>query len=137
MRAEQGLPGSQGGSLELVMADSQTTILELRTAMSQFVAERDWQPFHSPKNLSMGAAVEAAELMEHFLWVDNETSRQVIRDPRKIGEIADEMADVACYLLALSNTLSIDLSEAILGKLVKNAVKYPVEKYRGRFRADD
>jgi dCTP diphosphatase len=119
------------------MADSQTTILELRTAMSQFVAERDWQPFHSPKNLSMGAAVEAAELMEHFLWVDNEASRQVIRDPRKIGEIADEMADVACYLLALSNTLNIDLSEAILGKLVKNAVKYPVEKYRGRFRADD
>jgi dCTP diphosphatase len=137
MRAEQGLPGSRGGSLELAMADSQTTILELRNAMSQFVAERDWQPFHSPKNLSMGAAVEAAELMEHFLWVDNEASRQVIRDPRKIGEIADEMADVACYLLALSNTLDIDLSEAILGKLVKNAVKYPVEKYRGRFRADE
>jgi dCTP diphosphatase len=130
------LPGSRG-ALDLAMADSQTTILELRNAMSQFVAERDWQPFHSPKNLSMGAAVEAAELMEHFLWVDNEASRQVIRDPRKISEIADEMADVACYLLALSNTLNIDLSEAILGKLVKNAVKYPVEKYRGRFRADD
>lgn len=119
------------------MADSQTTILELRDAMSQFVAEREWQPFHSPKNLSMGLAVEAAELMEHFLWVDNETSRQVIQDTEKMGDIADEIADVACYLLALSNTLNIDLSQAIFEKLVKNAVKYPAEKYRGRFRIND
>jgi NTP pyrophosphatase (non-canonical NTP hydrolase) len=118
------------------MGDSQTTILELRNAMGQFVAEREWQPLHSPKNLSMGLSVEAAELMEHFLWVDNEASRQVIDDSSKMGEIADEMADVACYLLALSNTLDIDLSQAILGKLVKNAVKYPAEKYRGRFRAN-
>jgi NTP pyrophosphatase (non-canonical NTP hydrolase) len=119
------------------MADSQTTLSELRSAMSRFVAERNWEPFHSPKNLSMGVAVEAAELMEHFLWLDNEASRQVIHDKQRIGEIADEMADVACYLLALCNTLNIDLSEAVQGKLVKNAVKYPVEKYRGRFRVDD
>ncbi|HLJ96338.1 MAG TPA: nucleotide pyrophosphohydrolase, partial [Gemmataceae bacterium] len=105
--------------------------------MRRFVAERSWEPFHSPKNLSMGAAVEAAELMEHFLWVDNEASRAVIQNADKMGEIADEMADVACYLLALSNTLGIDLSEAILAKLAKNARKYPVETYRGRFRAED
>jgi NTP pyrophosphatase (non-canonical NTP hydrolase) len=85
----------------------------------------------------MGVAVEAAELMEHFLWVDNEASRQVTQDKQKIGQIADEMADVACYLLALCNTLNIDLSDAVKGKLVKNAVKYPAEKYRGRFQADD
>lgn len=119
------------------MPDSTTTVAELREAMSRFVAERKWEPFHSPKNLSMGAAVEAAELMEHFLWVDNDGSRQLIREATKMGEIADEMADVACYLLALCNTLNIDLSEAVLAKLAKNALKYPAEKYRGRYRLDD
>jgi NTP pyrophosphatase (non-canonical NTP hydrolase) len=82
----------------------------------------------------MGLSVEAAELMEHFLWVDNEASRQVVHDLAELGEVADEMADVACYLLALSNTLGIDLSDAVLGKLEKNAQKYPVEKYKGRYK---
>jgi len=119
------------------MPDATTTVAGLRDAMRRFVAERNWEPFHSPKNLSMGAAVEAAELMEHFLWMDNEASRQVIQNAGKMGEIADEMADVACYLLALCNTLGIDLSEAVFAKLAKNASKYPAEKYRGRFRLDE
>jgi NTP pyrophosphatase (non-canonical NTP hydrolase) len=104
--------------------------------MRRFVAEREWEPFHSPKNLAMGLSVEAAELMEHFLWVGTEESRQVAQDPARLGEVADEMADVACYLLALCNTLGIDLSEAVTAKLAKTALKYPAEKYRGRYRAD-
>ena len=104
--------------------------------MRRFVAEREWEPFHSPKNLSMGTAVEAAELMEHFLWMDSEASRQVSSDAVRMGEIADEIADVGCYLLALCNTLEIDFSDAVLSKLAKNAVKYPVEKYRGKYRAE-
>jgi NTP pyrophosphatase (non-canonical NTP hydrolase) len=119
------------------MPDATTTLAALKEAMRQFVAERDWEQFHSPKNLSMGLAVEAAELMEHFLWVDNEASRQVSADPGRLGEVADEMADVACYLLALSNTLGIDLSEAIASKMAKNALKYPVEKSRGRYRVEE
>src|SRR5690242_17137436 len=119
------------------MADSTTTVADLRAAMRQFVAERSWEPFHSPKNLSMGAAVEAAELMEHFLWMDNDASRLVLQDAAKMGAIADEMADVACYLLAMSNTLGIDLSDAILAKLAKNAVKYPAEKYKGKYEAGE
>jgi NTP pyrophosphatase (non-canonical NTP hydrolase) len=118
------------------MSDATATLATLKEAMRQFVAERSWEPFHSPKNLSMGVAVEAAELMEHFLWIDNPASRDVVQDPVKLGEIADEIADVACYLLALSNMLGIDLSEAILAKLAKNAIKYPVEKYRGRYQAE-
>ncbi len=116
------------------MSDTTTTVAALREAMGRFVAERDWEQFHSPKNLAMGLSVEAAELMEHFLWVDNETSRRVADEAARLGEVADEMADVACYLLALANTLGIDLSEAVRGKLAKNAVKYPAEKYRGRYR---
>src|SRR5262249_8101103 len=117
------------------MPDSTTTVAQLRDAMRRFVAEREWEKFHSPKNLSMGLAVEAAELMEHFLWVDNEDSRQLGREASKKTEIADEMADVACYLLALANILGIDLSEAVFGKLAKNREKYPVEKYRGKYQA--
>src|SRR5215472_3093062 len=118
---------------DTAMPDATTTLAELRQAMGRFVAEREWEPFHSPKNLSMGLAVEAAELMEHFLWIDAEASRAVAGDPGRLGEVADEMADVACYLLNLSNVLGIDLSEAIRGKIAKNAVKYPVEKCRGRY----
>jgi NTP pyrophosphatase (non-canonical NTP hydrolase) len=118
------------------MPDTTTTVAALKEAMQRFVAERDWEQFHSPKNLVMGLSVEAAELMEHFLWVDNAASREVHQDPARLGEVADEMADVACYLLALSNVLHIDLSEAILLKLAKNAHKYPVERYRGRYRAE-
>src|SRR5262249_47470765 len=119
------------------MADVAATVASLREAMRRFVAERDWEQFHSPKNLVMGLSVEAAELMEHFLWVENEASRQVVNDKVKLGEVADEMADVACYLLALCNTLDIDLSDAVVSKLAKNALKYPVEKCRGRYRVDD
>jgi NTP pyrophosphatase (non-canonical NTP hydrolase) len=119
------------------MADTTTTVAMLRNAMSAFVAERDWARFHSPKNLSMGAAVEAAELMEHFLWMDNEASRQVVKEVATLTAIADEIADVACYLLALSNTLGIDFSEAITAKLAKNAVKYPADRYRGRYRLEE
>jgi len=119
------------------MPDDGPALAELRAAMAQFVAERDWGKFHSPKNLSMGLAVEAAELMEHFLWVDNDDSRRVRDDATKITEIADEMADVACYLLALANTLEVDLSDSIFGKLIKNSQKYPIDQYRGRYRAKE
>jgi NTP pyrophosphatase (non-canonical NTP hydrolase) len=119
------------------MSDTTTTLETLKEAVRRFAAEREWQPFHSPKNLSMGLAVEAAELMEHFLWIDAETSRQVVRDPAALSQVADEIADVACYLLNLSDTLGIDLSDAIVAKIGKNALKYPVEKCRGRYRAED
>jgi dCTP diphosphatase len=119
------------------MPDQTTTVADLKVAMSRFASERDWERFHSPKNLVMGLAVEAAELMEHFLWVDNEPSRRAADEPGKREQIADEMADVACYLLALSNTLGIDLSGAVEAKLVKNAVKYPADTFRGRYRLDE
>src|SRR5262245_17852894 len=117
------------------MPDNTTTVAELKSDMARFVSERDWDQFHSPKNLVMGLAVETAELMEHFLWMENAASREVYSDSERLGEIGDEIADVACYLLALSNVLNIDLSDAIKAKLAKNAIKYPVDQFRGRYRA--
>src|SRR5438094_7254228 len=119
------------------MPDTTTTIAALKEAARRFATEREWGPFHSPKNLCMGLAVEAAELMEHFLWIDNEPSRQVVADARQLGEVVDEMADVAVYLLTLSYTLNIDLSEAILAKIAKNALKYPVDKCRGHYEVKE
>ena len=118
------------------MPDASATVSDLREAMRRFVAEREWEPFHSPKNLSMGLAIETAELMEHFQWMDNETSRQVGQDAGKRVAIGEEMADVACYLLALANTLNLDLSDAVLDKLQKNAQKYPAEEFRGKYAKD-
>lgn len=118
------------------MADAATTLEDLKALVRRFVEERAWQPFHSPKNLAMGIAVEAAELMECFLWLDLPASYETANDPKKRAAIADEMADVFCYLLNLSNVLGIDLSEALQAKMVKNAVKYPAEEYRGKYTVE-
>ena len=115
------------------MSDASTTVADLKALLAQFVAERDWQQFHSPKNLSMSLAIETAELMEHFQWIEGETSRQVAADPAKFAEVRDEMADVFCYLLALANSLEVDLAASVRSKMVKNAAKYPVEQSRGRY----
>jgi NTP pyrophosphatase (non-canonical NTP hydrolase) len=119
------------------MPDTTTTLAVLREAVRRFAAERDWEQFHSPKNLTMGLAVEAGELMEHFLWMEADASRQIKDDRARLTQVADEMADVAVYLLNLANTLDIDLSDAILAKIAKNALKYPAEQYKGRYTVKD
>jgi len=115
------------------MNDDDSTIAQLRAAMQQFVDEREWRRFHTPKNLAMSLAIEAAELMEHFQWVDVAESAARGHDPARREAIEDELADVCCYLLSLANALDVDLSSAVRNKLVKNARKYPAEVYRGVF----
>ena len=119
------------------MDDNQTTIAGLRQLVNQFVGERNWHQFHSPKNLAMSLAIEAAELMEHFQWLSLEQSRAVADDPARLAEVADELADVLCYALAMANELGLDLSTAIRRKMLKNAQKYPAEEYRDRYGPRD
>jgi NTP pyrophosphatase (non-canonical NTP hydrolase) len=107
------------------MPDASTTVAALKEAVRRFADERAWEPFHSPKNLSMALAAEVGELLEHFLWVDSEPSRRVVDDPGKRQSVADELADVAILLLNLSLSTGIDLSDAIESKMVRNAIKYP------------
>jgi NTP pyrophosphatase (non-canonical NTP hydrolase) len=114
-------------------SDSSTTLAELRDLVRRFVDERDWQQFHSPKNLSMSLAIEAAELMEHFQWIDAAESRRIGEDSTRLAEVGDEVADVLCYVIALANELDLDLSTALRDKMVKNALKYPAEQSRGRY----
>ncbi|MEX2114349.1 MAG: nucleotide pyrophosphohydrolase [Pirellulales bacterium] len=119
------------------MADDQTTIAELRKLVDRFVEERDWHQFHTPKNLAIALAIEAAELMEHFQWLDPQESRAVAHDEAKRAAAGEELADVLCYALAMANELGLDLSQALADKMLKNAAKYPADEYRGRWGAGD
>jgi NTP pyrophosphatase (non-canonical NTP hydrolase) len=108
------------------MADS---LDELRAKVNAFVRERDWDQFHSPKNLAMAMIVEAAEVVEHFQWDTVEESKQ-ISDERRT-EIGHELADTFVYLLRLAEVTGVDLIEAAHQKIALNAIKYPVEKAKG------
>ena len=114
------------------LTDSATTISELKTRVLAFVRERDWEQFHSPKNLSMALAAETGELMEHFLWATPEASKTIANEPTKRAKIADELADVVIYALEFANITGLDVAAAIEAKMLANAKKYPVEKARGR-----
>jgi dCTP diphosphatase len=114
------------------LTDSATTIAELKARVLAFVHERDWEQFHSPKNLSMALAAETGELMEHFLWATPEQSAAIAQEPAKRARIADELADVVIYALEFANITGLDVAAAIEAKMAANAKKYPVEKSRGR-----
>jgi NTP pyrophosphatase (non-canonical NTP hydrolase) len=119
------------------MSDERTTIDELRQLVEQFVSQRDWHQFHTPKNLAIALAIEAAELMEHFQWLDPAESRAVAHDASKRAAAGEELADVVCYALAMANELGIDVADAVRNKMLKNAQKYPVDEYRGRWGPGD
>ncbi|MDH4287024.1 MAG: nucleotide pyrophosphohydrolase [Gallionella sp.] len=104
-------------------------LLMLRDKLRTFAEARDWNQFHSPKNLSMALMVEAAELMEHFQWLTEKQSADL--DPAKKALVAEELADILLYLVRLSDKLDVDLLDAALNKLEKNAAKYPAEQVRG------
>lgn len=108
------------------------TIESLSRALREFAAARDWEQFHSPKNLASALAVEAAELLEHFQWLTEDQSRQLPAD--KLAAVSHEAADVLLYLLQLADKLQIDLAQAAREKLELNAQKYPVERARGSSR---
>jgi NTP pyrophosphatase (non-canonical NTP hydrolase) len=116
-----------------IMNDAQTTVAQLRERIRRFVAERDWNQFHTPKNLAMSLAIEAAELMEHFQWLTPEQSAALGEDPARREAVGEEMADVLAYLLALANQLDLDLAAVFEVKMTKNERKYPAEQFRGLF----
>ncbi len=103
---------------------------ELRRIVTDFRDERDWKKFHNPKDLAISIAIESMELLEHFQWKSVEEVYEVVES--RIDSIRDEIADITIYLLSLADILDIDLSEAIVEKVKKNAEKYPVEKSKGR-----
>ena len=114
------------------MSDS---LRDLRDALRAFAADRDWDQFHSPRNLATALAVEAAELLEPFQWLTDEQSRSLPPDTQ--AAVEEELADVLLYLIRLADKLHVDLDAAARAKILKNAGKYPVEKSRGSSRKYD
>jgi len=118
------------------MNDSRYQSLEhLRDALRAFAAERDWDQFHSPKNLAMALAVESGELLEHFQWLTEPASEQLSADQRR--EVGAELADVFIYLVRLADKLGIDPLQAAHAKMALNAQRYPAAVFRGSSRKYD
>ena len=109
------------------MADS---LADLQGTLDAFIEERSWAQFHTPKNLAMSVAIEAAEIMEHFQWCTGEESYSLPHEKR--AEVANETGDVLVYLLQLGRVLDIDIIAAARDKIIINREKYPVEKSKGR-----
>lgn len=107
----------------------------LQSDLRKFASDRDWDQFHSPKNLATALSVEAAELLEHFQWLGDEQSRTLPQAKRDLA--AEEVADVFLYLLQLADKLGIDLIDAARAKLDKNAEKYPVDRAKGNAKKYD
>lgn len=114
------------------MSDADTTVLALRRRIGAFVRDRDWEGFHNPKDLATAIAIEAAELMELFLWkgsdeVDEATGHHEGRD-----RVEEELADIMILCLSLANRLEVDVADAVAAKVASNEAKYPVELVRGK-----
>ncbi|MFU8771149.1 MAG: nucleotide pyrophosphohydrolase [Anaerolineales bacterium] len=106
-------------------SDNDTSIADLRRLVAKFIADRSWEPYHSPKNLAMSIAIEAAELMEHFQWMSAQESINYLDNPESKAAVADELADVVIYCLSLANRSGIDLTKAVIKKVQRNQDRFP------------
>lgn len=114
-----------------MQTDADTTIGSLKKKVLDFAQERDWEQFHSLKNLSMALAIEASELMEPFQWAKDGEDFEKLADSRARQSVEEELADVLIYALQFANRAGIDVAAAIHAKMERNARKYPVEQSRG------
>ena len=115
------------------MIDKETSMDALKNFVENFVKERDWSQFHSPKNISMALAIEASELMDLFKWDTEKDSKEKMSKGTSRKEAIDELADIMIYALAFSNRNNINISSAIEKKMIKNRKKYPTDKFKGHF----
>ncbi len=113
------------------MADDTTSVKDLKVAVAKFVTARDWDRYHSPKNLAMSISIEAAEIMEHFQWLTVEEAVEAMKDEKVRCEVEDEIADVMIYCLSFVGQTGIDVSESIRSKLERNEVRFSVDRISG------
>ena len=108
---------------------------QIKTRLRDFAADRDWDQFHSPKNLSMALIVEASELVKHFQWLKQDES--LVLSPEKLNEVAQEIADIQIYLVRIADKLGVDIEKAVDEKIAINEQKYPADKVRGSASNED
>jgi NTP pyrophosphatase (non-canonical NTP hydrolase) len=127
-------PAELAWQADMMMNDSQTTVAALKQAMNDFVAARQWHKFHRVDHLAKAVSVEAAELLELFLWLSPAEVDEAMADAAFRQAVSDELADVITFLLSLANAANIDIATAVREKMARNAAKYPAEKYQGVYR---
>jgi NTP pyrophosphatase (non-canonical NTP hydrolase) len=116
------------------MTDQTTTLANVRQMMREFVAERQWEKYHTPKNLAASVAVESGELLELFQWLTSEeATKRAVHDPAFRKAVGEELCDVLMYLVSLANALDLDIATAIEHKMARNRMKYPPEQYQGHY----
>ncbi|KAB2946444.1 MAG: nucleotide pyrophosphohydrolase (plasmid) [Candidatus Methanoperedens sp.] len=111
--------------------DSKTDLHELKEIIRTFCEERDWDKYHNAKDLAIGIAIEASELLEHFIFKSDKEVEECFNNTEKKEQISEEMADVLFLLLRLSQRYNIELSDELIKKIGKNVEKYPIEKIKG------
>ncbi len=116
-----------------MISDESTTIIDLKNRVRDFVDERDWSKYHNPKDVAISIAIEAAELIEHFQWTDETEIERISKDPTRMAEIEQELADIVIYCLSFANAANIDVAQAVINKIEKNNVKYPAEQVKGSY----
>jgi dCTP diphosphatase len=124
--------GATTGSTRLSRKTVVQTLDDIKLRLREFAAARDWDQFHSPKNLSMALIVEAAELVEHFQWLTETQSLELA--PDRLARVGQEIADIQIYLIRLADKLGIDIEQAVHAKIADNDRKYPADKVRGSAR---
>lgn len=117
---------------EQMMLDKETTVYELRQDVREFIKSRDWDQFHSPKDLAIGLIIEAGEFLEHFRFRSDLEIEAYLEKPDFCNDIQNELADCFYFILAIANNLDVDLSEAFHRKMTLSAERYPVDKVKGR-----
>ncbi len=113
---------------------TETNLEKLKEFYRKFTKEREWDKYHTPKNLAMAVSIEASELQEHFLWKTEDEIKELLNNSEKKEKIKDELADVFAFLLRLSDVLDVDLIKAFYDKMEKNKKKYPIDKIKGNFK---
>ncbi len=113
------------------MKDGETHIKEIKELVKNFRDARDWKKFHSPKDLAIAINIEAAELLEHFLWRNHPEVQEYLKKSKNKKEVEEELADILIYCLSLSDVIGVEVAAIVKEKLKKNAEKYPVELVKG------
>ena len=116
---------------ELAVNDASTKVDDLKMRINSFLKEREWEKFHTPRNISESICIEAAELLKIFQWMD-ESALKEFSYSKLVTKVSEELADVIIYCLSMANTMKIDVTGAILTKLQINEKKYPVEIWKGK-----
>ena len=114
--------------------DQLATVNVLKDAIRQFVAERQWEKYHNPKNLAMSIGVEVGELLQIFQWLSPTSAKRITKTSKRGQQVVEELADVLIYCLMLAMALDIDVTTAVLNKIERNTTKYPAREYRGKYR---